>query len=168
MRPLRLDLLHPRPRAHWAAWLLLAAGAALAGWTAWQDVQTRQALAEAVAAAPRPSSAAPAPLPPAVAGDAQTAARQARAQLATPWDALFVRLEANLPKGIALLALEADARKTEATLTAEARSARDMLDWVEQLRMEAGFATVALASHALQENDPQRPLRFVVRLDWRN
>ena len=167
MRHLRLDLLHPRPRAHWAGGLLLAAGVALAGWTAWQDAQTRQALAEAVAAAPQPSAAAVRRAP-AVAGDAQAVAHQARAQLATPWDALFVRLETNVPKGIALLALEADARKTEATLTAEARSARDMLAWVEQLKLEAGFATVVLASHALQENDPQRPLRFVVRLDWRN
>lgn len=166
MRRLTLDFLHPLPRPHWAGWLLLAVGAALAGWSGWQGVRTQDALDAAVAAAPR-APAAPPRLPRAAAADAQSAARQAREQLATPWDALFVRIEANLPKTIALVALEADARKPDATLTAEARTVQDMLAWIEQLKLEAGFATVTLASHALQENDPQQPLRFTLRLDWR-
>lgn len=84
-----------------------------------------------------------------------------------PWADLFVRLETNRPKRIALVALEADARKPEATLTAEARTAKDMLAYIEQLKGEAGFASVTLASHALQESDPQQPLRFVLRLVWK-
>lgn len=93
--------------------------------------------------------------------------RAAREQLAVRWDDLFVRLEASHPKRIALVALEADARKPEATLTAEARSAKDMLAYIEQLKGEAGFASVTLASHIVQEGDPQQPLRFVVRLVWK-
>ncbi|MEW5967836.1 MAG: hypothetical protein AB1720_12720 [Pseudomonadota bacterium] len=166
MQRLSLDFRHPLPRPHWAGWFLLAAGLALAGWTAWQDVQTQHALDAAVAAAPRmPAAAVRRPV--AATGDVQSAARQAKAQLAVPWDALFVRLETHRPRTIALIALEADARKIEATVTAEARSAGDMLAWVEQLKTEAGFATVTLASHALQESDPQQPLRFVLRVRWR-
>jgi len=167
MRSLKLDLLHPLPRPHWAAWLLLAAGLGLAAWVGWQGQQVQRALDEAVAAAPKATGVVARRQDRAKAGEDQTAARQARQQLAVPWGDLFVRLEMNRPKRIALVALEADARKPEATLTAEARSVKDMLAWIELLKGEAGFASVTLASHAVQEEDPQRPLRFVLRLVWR-
>ncbi len=168
MQSLKLDFLHPFPRPHWAAWALLAAGLGLAAWTGWQDRQAQRALDEAVAAAPKPVAGAARRPASARAGEEQTVALQAREQLSMPWGGLFGRLEANLPKGVALVALEADARKTEATLTAEARTAKDMLDWIEQLKGKAGFASVTLASHALQESDPQQPIRFVLRLVWRS
>jgi hypothetical protein len=167
MRTLRLDLLHPLPRPHWAAWLLLAAGLGLAGWVGWQGQQVQAALDEAVAAAPQPATAAARRPARAAAGEEQTAARAAREQLAVPWGDLFIRLETRLPKHIALVALEADARKPEAILTAEARTVKDMLAYIEQLKGEAGFASVTLASHAVQQGDPQQPLRFVVRLVWK-
>jgi len=169
MRRLTLDFLHPFPRPHWAAWLLLAAGLGLAVWVGWQDQQVGRALA--VAAAESPAVRTPPASrrgPSAARGENQVAAESSRAQLATPWGGLLVRLENGRPKYIALLALEADARKPEATLTAEARTAKDMLAWVEQLKGEAGFGSVTLASHTLQENDPQRPIRFVLRLVWRS
>jgi len=169
MRRLRLDFLHPFPRPHWAAWLLLAAGLGLAAWVGWQDQQVGRALTAAAAESPQPRTpTAPRRAALAAPGEDQAAAESSRAQLATPWGGLLVRLENSRPKSIALLALEADARKPEATLTAEARTAKDMLAWVEQLKGEAGFGSVTLASHTLQENDPQRPIRFVLRLVWRN
>jgi len=167
MQSLKLDFLHPFPRPHWAAWALLAAGLGLATWVGWQDRQAQHALDEAVAAAPKPIANAARRPASATASEEQTVALQAREQLAVPWGELFVRLETNQPKGIALVALEADARKAEATLTAEARTAKDMLAWIEQLKGKAGFASVTLASHALQESDPQQPLRFVLRLGWK-
>ena len=167
MRTLRLDFLHPLPRPHWAGWLLLAVGLGLAGWTGWQGRQLQAALDDAVAAAPRQAAGTTRRPARATAGEEQTAARAAREQLALRWGDLLVRLETSRPKNIALVALEADARKPEATLTAEARTANDMLAWIEQLKGEAGFASVILASHAVQESDPQQPLRFVVRLVWK-
>lgn len=164
---LKLDFEHPAPRPHWTAWLLLAAGLAAAAWTGWQAWRAQEAFDRAVAEAPH---AAQVPAPrraTAAARTDDTAARSAREQLATPWSELFMRLEGNLPKRIALVTLEADTRKLEATLTAEARNAKDMLAYVEQLKDEAGFTTVTLASHALQEADPQQPLRFIVRLGWK-
>lgn len=169
MRRLTLDFLRPFPRPHWAAWLLLVAGLGLAAWVGWQDQQVVRALAVAAAEAPAPRvpvAARRAARP--ASGESQTAAETARAHLATPWGDVLVRLENSRSRKIALLALEADARKPEATLMAEARSAKDMLAWVEQLKGEAGFRSVTLASHAVQENDPQRPIRFVLRLVWRN
>lgn len=166
MRALKLDFLHPLPRPHWAAWALLAAGLGLAAWAGWQAQQVQRALDAAVAAAPRQPAALSQRPGRAVVSEDRTA-RQAREQLAVPWDGLFVRLEGNRPKSIALVALEADARKDEATLTAKAPTAKDMLAYIEQLKLEAGFGSVTLASHTLQESDPQQPLRFVLRLAWR-
>lgn len=168
MRGLRLDFLHPLPRPHGVAWLLLAAGLGLAAWTGWQGQQIGRALAEASAAAPTPKTL-PASRRSAgtTKGDVPGAAESSRAQLETPWSELFMRLESHRPRRIALLALEADARKPEATLTAEARNAKDMLAWIEQLKDEAGFRSVTLASHVVQESDAQRPVRFVLRLAWR-
>jgi len=169
MRRLKLDFLHPFPRPHWAAWLLLAAGLGLAAWVGWQDQQIARALAAATAESPVPRT----PLVSrrdarATPGEAQTgAAESAQAQLATPWGELFGRLESNRPRGIALLSLDADARKPDVTLTAEARSVKEMLAWIEQLKAEAGFPSVTLASHTVQDADPQRPIRFVLRLGWK-
>lgn len=168
MRSLRLDFLHPQPRPHWAAWVLLAAGLGLAAWVGWQGREVQHALDQAIAAAPKPSAAMIPAAGRASASEEQIAAREAKEKLSVAWGDLFVRLEMHRPKNIALVALEADARKTEATLTAEARTAKDMLDYIEQLKAEAGFASVTLASHALQENDPHLPLRFVLRLIWRS
>jgi hypothetical protein len=167
MRTLTLDFLHPFPRPHWAGWLLLAVGLGLAVWAGWQGRQAQAALDEAVSAVPQSAVAATSRPVRATAGEAQTAARAAREQLAVRWGDLLVRLETHRPKRIALVALEADERKPEATLTAEARTVKDMLAYIEQLKGEAGFTSVTLASHAVQEGDPQQPLRFVVRLAWR-
>ena len=167
MRTLRLDFLHPLPRPHWAGWLLLAVGLGLAGWTGWQGRQLQAALDDAVAAAPRQAAGTTRRPARATAGEEQTAARAAREQLALRWGDLLVRLETSRPKNIALVALEADARKPEATVTAEARTAKDMLSYIEKLKGEAAFASVTLASHALQEGDAQQPLRFVLRVVWR-
>jgi hypothetical protein len=168
MRSLRLDFLHPLPRPHWAGWLLLAAGIAMAVWVGWQDRQVGTALAEALAAAPPETKTAARRTTRVAPGEQQQAAESAQAQLLVPWGDLFVRLEANRPKRIALVALEADARKTEATLTAEAKNARDMLAWIDELKDKAGFASVTLASHTVREDDPQQPIRFVLRLVWRS
>lgn len=166
MQRLKLDFVHPAPRPHWLGWLLLAAGLAAAGWSGWQGRQAALALDAAVTDAPRPAAPARPVAASATAGEA--AARSARDTLATPWGDLLPRLEGNRPKHIALLALEADARRPEANITAEARNPKDMLAWIEQLKDAAGFESVILASHTVRETDPQQPLRFVVRVKWRN
>jgi hypothetical protein len=43
-----------------------------------------------------------------------------------------------------------------------------MLAWIDELKDKAGFASVTLASHTVREDDPQQPIRFVLRLVWRS
>lgn len=166
MRSLKLDFLHPISRPGWPAWLLLAAGLALAGWTLWHERQLDQALAaetaRQVGVAPAPGRFARTP-----AAKGQTGTLSAAEQLALPWSELFAKLEKVQSKRIALLALEADGRRTEATLTAEARDLKDMLAYIDSLKNEAGFSSVTLSSHVLREEDPELPYRFVLRLGWR-
>lgn len=164
MRRLRLDFLHPLPSTHWVGWLLLAAGIVLAAWVAWRGETVNRSLQAAIAEAPASTQTRRSTAP--VASGAANAAVAARDQLAAPWGEFLVRLEASRTSRVALLSLEADARRPEATLTAEARTAKDMFAWIEKLKDEAGFGVV-LASHAVQVNDPQQPVRFVVRLRWR-
>jgi Tfp pilus assembly protein PilN len=167
MRSLRLDFLHPHARPGWPAWLLLAVGLAVAGWVLWQERHLDQAIAAESARQIRLAPALARILARTPAGGAQTDTLSANEQLALPWSDLFSRLEKVQSKRIALLALEADGRKAEATLTAEARSLKDMLAYIESLRQEAGFSAVTLSSHMLREEDPELPYRFVLRLRWR-
>lgn len=169
MRRLRLDFLHPSPRPHWAGWLLLAVGLGAAGWAGVRGEEAERALKTAIAEAPASTAtAAPRTAGHARGNAADNAAAAARAQLDAPWGDLFVRLETARVARIALLSLEADARRPEATLMAEARTVKDMFGWIEKLKDESGFASVVLASHAVQANDPQQPVRFVLRLRWRS
>ena len=167
MRRPELDFLHETPRLPQLAWLLFAAGIALAVLSMYRYVKAEQALAgeRAIAAsltAKRPASKVERLIRPNLA----EVATSDREQLDTPWDALFVRLEQNHPKGIALVSLEANGRKREATLTVEAKKPDVMLDYVEKLRNQHGLAAVVLSSHEVRIDDPQQPLRFVVRLRW--
>lgn len=93
-------------------------------------------------------------------------AQLALQRLSLRWDDLFSALESARAGGVALLAIEPDPGKSIVKLTAEARSAEDMLDYVERLQAVGGLADVVLASHQLKASDPLQPLRFVVVASW--
>lgn len=169
MRKPELDFLHETPRPPMAAWLLLVLGVVAGATAAWRYLEAEQFLAgeQAVAAGLQAGQAAKKPVK-AIATPQQASAETAgRAQLELPWDTLFGRLEQSRPAEIALLSLEADGRKREARLTAEAKNPGIMLDYVERLRRQSGLDAVVLSSHAVRADDPQKPLRFIVRLRWR-
>ncbi|MDP2833553.1 MAG: hypothetical protein Q8Q28_09760 [Pseudomonadota bacterium] len=146
------DFLQTRPRPPLVAWLLLAAGlglAALAGTryaTLTEQLATLTVAETPVAAKPRPER-----------GIVATPAR--------PWGELLNRLESQRPKQIALLSLRGDAARGDARITAEARSAADMLAWFDSLRA-AGFGDASLVQHEVQLEAEQQPVRFEIRLDW--
>lgn len=168
MRRPELDFLRETPRPPATAWLLLALGLALAATAAWRYAQAQRALAaERAVAAGLQAAARTAGKPVKAAVPRQVAAETAaRAQLELPWDTLFGQLEQSRPDEIALLSLEADGRKREASLTAEAKNPGVMLDYLERLRRQSGFDAVVLSSHAVRAEAPQQPLRFTVRLRW--
>lgn len=169
MRHLKLDFLHPAPGPGWLSWLLLASGLVLAVWSIWHGGRLDRAIAVESAeqlrlnAASRSERAGRISAAPGKPGMVPTGEL-----LALPWNALFARLEKVQSGKVALLSLEADGRKTEATLTAESKTLNDMLAYIEALKREGGFKSVTLSSHVLQEEDAQLPYRFVLRLGWRS
>jgi Tfp pilus assembly protein PilN len=118
---------------------------------------TRQAAVARVAAPAR----APVPEPQAAAVNA------AVRQLNLPWRGLHDAIQAATPPGIALLALEPDARKSSVRITAEAKNSDDMFAYVAQLQGIDWFGSVLLARHEINEQDPNRPIRFQVDARWR-
>lgn len=119
----------------------------------------------AARSAPPPVLVTPAPrlaLAPAQAG----AVNAAILQLNLPWRDLAAALGEATPDSIALLALEPDAKRRTLRISAEARSSDEMLAYITRLQAEEWFSSVVLLRHEVMEQDPNRPLRFQVSVQW--
>ena len=88
-------------------------------------------------------------------------------QLNQPWRGLHDAIQAATPAGIALLALEPDAKKSSVRITAEARSSDDMIAYVARLQDVDWFNAVLLTRHEISEQDPNRPIRFQIDAQWK-
>jgi len=98
-----------------------------------------------------------------------TEVRQANeiiAQLALPWNELFSAVESASSRNMALLGIEPDAQKRRVKLTGEAKSLESMLAYIRYLEGQVPLTDVFLQSHQIEQNDPQKPVRFVVTATW--
>ena len=163
--------LHRVPAWAWCAGALgvaLAASALWAGSAALQRQQASEAhwqlAQQRVMAAPQgPATAPQAPIAPAQA----QAVNAAILQLNLPWRDVQDALASATPPGIALLALEPDARKRVLKITAETTGSDAMVAYVAQLKQQELFgARVQLLRHEINELDPNRPLRFQLEARW--
>jgi Tfp pilus assembly protein PilN len=155
------------------AWLMLAAGVLLAvpaALVANRYLDEQRAF-EAQLAARTARVAAPVAAPTVarapVATEAQAAAVNAAIlQLNLPWRDLHDAVASATPASVALLALEPDAKRRVLRITAEARASDDMFTYVERLQGLDWFAHVALTRHEINEQDPNRPIRFQLDAQW--
>ncbi|MGJ9420321.1 PilN domain-containing protein [Massilia sp. CMS3.1] len=172
-RSLRRTLFHT-PRL---AWVLLGAGICLsvpAALVANQYVAEERSF-EAELAARNTRAATPlaaqaavrAPAAPLLTAAQASAVNAAILQLNLPWRDLHDAIKAATPASVALLALEPDAKRRVLRVTAEARSSDDMLAYVERMQNVAWFAGVALTRHEINDQDPNRPIRFQFEAQWR-
>ena len=88
------------------------------------------------------------------------------ARLSLPWDALFREVEIAVGEQVTLLSVEPDTEKSELRITAEAKNLTAMLEYIKRLRAIALFKDAHLTSHQIQQQDPQKPVRFVVNAQW--
>lgn len=88
-------------------------------------------------------------------------------RLTLPWDALFLAVETAAGKEVALLALEPDAEKRQVRISGEARDYSAVLNYITQLEAQAVFGPVYLQSHQVQQQDPDKPVRFALLANWR-
>ncbi|MCQ4347440.1 PilN domain-containing protein [Pseudomonas stutzeri] len=172
MRPLDLDF--RRPPVGPAGWGLLAGGALLLVLALLVERQ----LAAAGAAARADLAASERRLPglvglsptPAEARAQQAALAEMQrlsAQLDLPWERLFVALEALVDADVALLGLTPDARQQQLRISAEARHLPAMLAFHRRLEDSAELRDVALVSHEILAEEPERPVRFNLTATWR-
>lgn len=178
MRKMQIDFAAPSVRRTLyrtspLVWLALLAGAALCGAAAYTGygavAQLRAADARIARAqlARQPAAQVRSEAPKAVIPEAQAkAVNAAILQLNLPWRELQQSVAESTPKSIGLLALEPDPRKQSLKITAEARTADDMIAYIEQLKEQEFFAAAVLARHEIMETDPNRPLRFQVEVQW--
>jgi len=166
MRRLDLDFQRAR-RPTWAGWLLLLVSLVVASELVlrFRDLQAEVAVADGRAAR---LGARLSGLQPGDSRGAQEHAHQlelARAitrQLTLPWGDLFDAIETAATKDIALVALQPDAAGDVVRITAESRSLDEALDFVRRLQDTRRLSGAHLASHQVQMQDPQHPVRFVV------
>ena len=190
----RLDLdFAPRTLRFWWARAGLALRAALLGavlvlaaglW--WvlaihaERLQLQSALAATVPAAAPPGRGLGAVVP--QAKRAQDALQSKATNLALlalnrPWNALWDALErVSSAPGIqvAILEMRPDTASTNQEagaaqglrLLAESKDSAHMLGFMRQLRAEPFFVSAVLTSHQVNAQDPNKPLRFEVTLQW--
>jgi Tfp pilus assembly protein PilN len=179
MKRVRIDFAPPSlrrtlfrtPRLAWVpvvAGLALCAVAATAAGHYLQQQRAYQAQLLALNARTQaPAAVAVALRQPPVRQEQADAVNAAILQLNLPWRSLQDALRAATPSTVALLALEPDARKRTLRITAEARGSDEMIGYVEQLQRQEWFASVTLARHEINDQDPNHPLRFQIDAQWR-
>lgn len=94
------------------------------------------------------------------------AVNNAVAQLNLPWRDVLDAMENATPPTIALLALEPNAKKHLVKGVAEAKSSDGMISYIEQLKQQTFFDTVILTRHEINEQDPNKPIRFQFEAQW--
>ena len=96
-----------------------------------------------------------------------TQANQVVRQLSLPWNALFKAVEPSGAQNIALLSLEPDPGDGTVTISGEAKDFSALLGYTKQLSTSGIFDSVMLKSHRIQQEDPEKPLRFSLLARWK-
>jgi hypothetical protein len=165
MRRLDLDFAASVPR--WPARALLLAGvlAALDAGARLHEHQREQVRQQALAEQSLQTALTPPPIDQATQLEWQ-AARQASADLALPWEPLFLAIEGALGPDVALLSVDPDPGRQSLRLGGEARDFPALLAFVSRLESGGVLRGVHLLSHEIRGDVAQRPYRFVLAARW--
>jgi hypothetical protein len=170
---IQLDFSGARPALSLAGALLLAVGVVAAGVVLleYRNISQHRAGLElklaAVARAEALSSPAETP------ADARVAVsvEQAATDLATPWTLLLSELEQASKDSqgeVALLGVEPDHGKHNVRVSAEARTMKLALAYVERLQTSRSLSYPMLDRHEIRADDAQHPVRFELTGEWRD
>lgn len=88
-------------------------------------------------------------------------------QLSVPWDALFQAVESSAGNKVTLLALEPDIEKQQVKINGETKNFKALTNYITQLQGQDVFGSVYLQSHQVQQQDPDKPVRFSLLASWR-
>jgi hypothetical protein len=87
-------------------------------------------------------------------------------QLRLPWNELFESIESSPVREVGLLSIESDNDKRKVKISAVAKNTSVMFSYLTFLSELPTLKFVYLESHAVQEQDPLQPVRFVVAAEW--
>ncbi|MFA5240746.1 MAG: hypothetical protein WC029_02590 [Sulfuricella sp.] len=174
MSALRLDYQHNQAFPWSGAILLaLALGALLMSMAWYLELESRAAGWEAKAARLEGPARRQAP-------DVRSGARAAEnlaldvqhanevlRQLSLPWEGLFQAVEMSGGRDVALLALEPETANRSVKIGGEAKNMAALLDYIKRLEQREVFGAVYLQSHQVQQQDPDKPVRFALLAAWR-
>lgn len=174
--PFALDYIGGRRRSSRIGWVLLLAGAVLAGmvvvdwWAAseeaarweakaghWQDMAKR--LDARHGAGESVDSVA--------FGQQVLAAGKAIGHLVTPWGDLYHTLEGTIDESVSLLAISPNAEKGELRLNGEAKDFAALRNYLQRLSESGTLTDVRLLHQEVKQNDAQHPISFSIFASWR-
>ena len=87
-------------------------------------------------------------------------------QINLPWEALFDSLEHAATEEIALLSLQPNVSSRTLRISGEARNMSELLDFVESLEREPVFENVHLINYRIKQDNPHRPITFLLTAAW--
>lgn len=87
-------------------------------------------------------------------------------QLNLPWEALFDSIESASTEHIALLSLQPNVGNRMLRISGEARNMSELLDFVEALEREPVFENVHLLNYKIKQDNPHRPILFLLTATW--
>jgi hypothetical protein len=165
-----LDLdFEPRPRSHWAAWVLLLLALAYTSDVGWSYVKVRQALDV------RTAELASLPVPvqqvryePRNLEKELAFARATIHKIALPWNELFKALGTSNVEGVDLLSVEPEIDSGTVRVTAEAKDLPAMLAYLARLESNPHLRGVGVTRHEIRAGESRRPVLFTVVGSWRH
>lgn len=95
-------------------------------------------------------------------------ANDALRHLSVPWDALFRAVESSGGNKVTLLGLEPDIDKREVKIKGEAKNFKAVMSYISQLQGQEEFGLVYLQRHDVQQEDPDKPVRFSILAAWQD
>jgi Tfp pilus assembly protein PilN len=87
-------------------------------------------------------------------------------QLSLPWNELFNALEEANSSNIALLGIEPNANKRVVRVSGEAKNSAALFAYIRILQAHKSMSGVYLKHQQVQEQNPEKPIRFTLDASW--
>ncbi len=87
-------------------------------------------------------------------------------QINLPWEALFDAIENIITDDVALLALQPNVKGRTLRISGESRNINALLDFVESMEREVVFEQVHLVNYKVKQDNPYRPIDFLLTAVW--
>ena len=87
-------------------------------------------------------------------------------QINLPWESLFDSVEHAATEDIALLSLQPNVSSRALRISGEAKNMSELLDFVEALEREPIFENVHLLNYKIKQDNPHRPIIFLLTAVW--